>query len=1501
MSVNLSEEQFDRLLKTINGTRKGSMTSCSATYDGRKDRETVEAFLTAVQVFKSLEQVSESDALAGLPLLLRDEAAKWWQGVKDDISSWSQFEATLRKTFAPKKPEYVIYLEICGEKQGTDVLTDAFVMKKRLLFSELPRDEQLSEKQQIDITYGLLNLKIRDKVPRDKIKTFDELLTQARTVEALCKEKATEESSSTNSILSAPVAPPRTKKSRCNFCKKIGHVIDECRKRKKIQDIDVKPNVTLPQNVPPANQATFSCYGCGTPGVYRSNCKLCNNKPPPPPPESKSNLGFCAINIHEETRPRPMVFLNINSIKGRAYIDTCAKISVASYELYTLLKGQGQVFNEEMVSVTFADGVSRQQKVLTFDAKVELCGRTAKTAFVVLPDSRDNRTLLGIGFMQQTGMILNIAQFTWHFIEDPSKEYELYQENFISFEAKQVAFTPPRALITEIAPVSTMKFGVNPIEPKTMKRSESHVEATEAHSTVNTKKYKLIPIDLPALPHSRNRTEINQAFDGYSPHLDFIMNDAIMSIEDADNSLSPHSNALFLSSEDIGLCALDVSQNVLLNCQQQQELNEFLLNFEDVFVLKSKPVKGVEHCIDTGTHTPIAVPPYRMSPPRKSLLEKEIQKMLQEGVIVPCVSPWAAPVVLVPKPNNQIRVCVDYRRLNSITVPDSYPLPRIDDLLHEAKPTPFMTTLDLKSGYWQIKVRDADQDKTAFITPFGIFKFLRMPFGLRNAPSTFQRVIDQFRVSLGHVKILAYLDDLLIFSATFEGHMSDLKDVFQKLREYNFTVNREKCRFVCSTIKYLGHVITPEGLKVDQEKTKAILERPPPGNLKHLISFLQTCSWYRRFIKNFSNIAEPLTRLTKKNVSWNWKTEQQNAYQALKELLSSPPILKQADHTKPYIVKTDASNYALGAVLVQGEGELEHPIEYASRLLTKAERNYSTTEREALAVVWAISKFAGYIEGSRITILTDHQALRWLMTLKSPSGRLARWALQLQSHDITIRYVPGRINVVADTLSRPPCTENTQSDCGVCSVTVDMPTRAPGDIRREQLKDTNLAKIIKALESPDCDENAEYWSIKGYFTNDGLLYRHKPTSEDDNAQLVVPEQEWANILALYHDQPTAGHYGTEKTYQAIIKRYYWSGMRKYIDSYIRNCIKCQRYKSSNQKPAGLLQTHPLAQRFEVISFDLFGPLPTSPNMKNWVLIVEDLNSRWVELFDIEDATAQTCALILINEIFLRYGFPRRMVSDNGPQFVSAVMQQVSFCLKIKHGYTPVYHPEANPVERKNRDLKTQLSILLEGEHRNWPEHLPAIRFAMNTAVCKSTTYTPAYLTFGRELRTLDDTFNDYRKIVLSENFIPDITPKLMQLANTFERAKEVHEMEEEKRKELADKLRRPRPAYKPGDMVMVTLHPLSHASKGYSAKFAPKRDGPYLIKANHGPSSYEISSLDKPEEVLAIYHASALSPYSGLPQGLPKPAQPLKKRGRPRKEITNGTQTRRKPGRPKKH
>ncbi|GFW37506.1 retrovirus-related Pol polyprotein from transposon 412 [Trichonephila clavipes] len=422
-----------------------------------------------------------------------------------------------------------------------------------------------------------------------------------------------------------------------------------------------------------------------------------------------------------------------------------------------------------------------------------------------------------------------------------------------------------------------------------------------------------------------------------------------------------------------------------------------------------------------------------------------------------------------------------------------------------------------------------------------------------------------------------------------------------------------------------------------------------------------------------------------------------------------------------------------------------------------------------------------------------------------------------------------------------------------------MPARSCKDMREAQLKDDSLKKIIDSFESPLKTEEYVNWTKRGFLMNQGVLYRYVPDADSAEAQLVIPTAERELIMERHHNDPMAGHYGEEGTFQKIARRYYWTGMRKYISDYIKKCPECARFKATNQKPAGLLRTPVYSQRFEVIAIDLFGPLSQTDTGKQWIFIVEDCAMKWVELFALSQASARQCATTLIEEVFMRHGIPRRIISDNGTQFVSAVLQQICFTLNISQNLIPVYSPQSNPVEQKNRDLKPRLAIPVGDDHSSWYSKIPVIRFAMNTTVCDTTGHTPAYLLFGRELRTVDDVVQDFKSVVHNDNFVAEITPYLKRFATITEDIRERIGTKQDQRKKQYDKNRRP-VYYSPGDKVWVTLHPISSAKNKKTSKFMPKRDGPYPILTQKSPTSYVIASLANPSEPIATYHTSALTP-----------------------------------------
>ena len=465
---------------------------------------------------------------------------------------------------------------------------------------------------------------------------------------------------------------------------------------------------------------------------------------------------------------------------------------------------------------------------------------------------------------------------------------------------------------------------------------------------------------------------------------------------------------------------------------QKQDLAQLLNEFQ--YVLSDIPGKTqlVSHSIETGSARPIRMPPYRLPQAMKEALQEEIKEMLKHKIIEPSKSEWASPVILVSKKDGTKRLCVDFRRLNSVTEADPYPIPRVDELIDQLGNAKFITTLDLTKGYWQVPVAPESSAKTAFVTPFGKYQFLTMPFGLMGAPSTFQRMMDDLLRDL-HLFSAAYIDDIVIFSEDWGQHVKHVRAVFQKLGEAGLTVKKKKCQFGHKECHYLGHIIGQGYVQPEECKLTAVKEYPQPKTKKHVRAFLGLAGYYRRFIPNFAEIATPLSDLTKKlmpnTVVWNEKTEQ--AFVQLKKLLTSKPILYSPDIKKPFTLQTDASETGIGAVLSQSdENGVEHPVAYFSRKLLPRETRYATVEKECLAVISGVRFFRVYLEGTRFTIETDHRSLEYLRRMRETNGRLTRWSLSLQPYDFVIRHRAGVNNGNADGLSRIAYTQQASSEKG---------------------------------------------------------------------------------------------------------------------------------------------------------------------------------------------------------------------------------------------------------------------------------------------------------------------------------------------------------------------------------------------------------------------------------------------------------------------------------------
>jgi len=461
-----------------------------------------------------------------------------------------------------------------------------------------------------------------------------------------------------------------------------------------------------------------------------------------------------------------------------------------------------------------------------------------------------------------------------------------------------------------------------------------------------------------------------------------------------------------------------------LDEERKEKLMKLIEEYEDVCMYDNKKLKTtnvVKHGIDLKKGAKlVSQKAYRESEENRKIIKGEIEKMLKDGIIRESKGSYPSPVVIVGKKDGTKRFCVDYRKLNQETKTDAYPLPRMDDLLEKFRTAKWFTAIDLASGYWQIEMEEEDKELTAFICSQGLYEFNIMPFGLKNAPPTFQRAMNKiFREYIDDF-MNVYIDDIVIYSKSFEEHLEHIEKVLKRLKEVNMMIKMKKCEWAKRNVEYLGHIVGKDGLKPSPrliEKVKRIRE---PENKTDIKSFTMLCSYYRKFIKNFSKITKAMTELLKKDKEFIWTEKQQKAFEKLKERLINYPILQHPNYEKEFLVITDASGRGLGAVLAQKDEEgREYVVSYASRGLRGAEVNYPITELECLAVIWAVQHFHKYLINRKFRVITDHSALKTLMNVnKIPKGRRARWIMELQQYDFEIVHRPGKENKNADALSR---------------------------------------------------------------------------------------------------------------------------------------------------------------------------------------------------------------------------------------------------------------------------------------------------------------------------------------------------------------------------------------------------------------------------------------------------------------------------------------------------
>lgn len=955
--------------------------------------------------------------------------------------------------------------------------------------------------------------------------------------------------------------------------------------------------------------------------------------------------------------------------------------------------------------------------------------------------------------------------------------------------------------------------------------------------------------------------------------------------------------------------------------EQKNKIKTLLIKFQDVFLGpdgRLGQTHVVKHTIDTGDALPIKIPPRRVPLKHKEIIDQEIDKMLKDDIIEPSDSPWSSPILLCLKKDLSWRFCVDYRKINQVTKKDAYPLPNIDSSLDSLGGNQWFSTIDLASGYWQCLVDEKDRPKTAFSCHRGLFQFKVMPFGLCNAPSCFERLMEIVLKGYQWERCLCYIDDVIIFGRTFEQALENLELVFGRLRQANLKLKPKKCSFFQHQVLFLGHLISDQGIACDPSKIETVQNWPVPKNVNEIRSFLGLAGYYRRFIPNFSEIASVLTNLTKKEIKFNWTEKCQTSFNTLKEKLVTAPVLVYPNENDQFILDTDASGHAIGAVLSQIQDGEEKVIAYASKMLNNSQKKYCTTYRELLAVVTFVKYFRHYLIGQKFKIRTDHASLIWLKNFKNPEGMVARWISVLESYHYVLEHRKGNQHSNADALSRKPYRLCKRQNCPGCKsdesiqmsinplVSHDPDETIPyiendqiesrplnenfscngtldfdneidfsnwlriwtsEEIKEWQEQDFDISKVIEMknqfLEKPDRQKVAglsyevrNLWSLwESLEIRNGILYKKVENFGQDELVLVVPKELRTKLMKELHNSRISGHLGRDRTIQSVKRRFFWPGMSSDISSWVKHCAVCARTKRGPGLGRSPLQQSPVGYPLDRVAVDIVGPCPITENGNEYIIVLCDYFTKWSEAFAVPNHNALTVADKIVSEFFSRFGVPKQLHSDQGKEFESELFHAVCTRLGIEKTRTTPYRPQSDGlVEKFNQTLQVMLSAFVNKCRNDWDNHLPYLLMAYRASVNDSTGVSPFKMMYGREMSYPIDVIAGIPNS--NKHFCP---VEYIQWLNhtftvTFNFARDNLLKAATRQKNNYDRGLKPR-NFKVGDFVWRWYPPTANLKLGLGWM------GPYKILEKLTEVTYKIQ--ETPDSRVIIVHVDHLKPYLG--------------------------------------
>ncbi len=893
---------------------------------------------------------------------------------------------------------------------------------------------------------------------------------------------------------------------------------------------------------------------------------------------------------------------------------------------------------------------------------------------------------------------------------------------------------------------------------------------------------------------------------------------------------------------------------------------------------------------------PVKMRDRNWNPDQLAAIRKDIDELLKNGWITKCYGSWAARLVPVIKSDGTIRMCADYRALNDRTKADAYPSANPDTIMDRLHGKAFFSKLDAMKGYYQIKIDDASKELTGFTCPFGFFQFEVMPFGLKNAPAIFQRMMDEVLDGYAGIFCDVLIDDILIYSDTFPEHLDHIQLVLERLKDRNIALRFDKCQFAVTELYFLGHIINREGKRADPEKVTAVQNMVPPVNKQQLRSFLGMAGYLRRYIKNFADEVAPLTDLTTdgvpdKDITGHWTPVHLIAFERIKKLLTTAPVLTHPDFNRPFIIETDASDYAVGAMLAQEYKDeqnrvVNRPIAYISAKLNRAQKNYDVTNREGLACIWAMDKFEHYLKRHPVTIITDHNPLTTMQTRKHAAQRIERWRQRMQEFRPIFIYRSGAKHHSGDCLSRLDCPgqptlEHDHDQVAyLCQVTVPaasepLPPWKDDSLRSQwvkaQIADPLLSQLRTAVQSQQSPKTSrarhflrvyrECWTIR----EDGLLYLIHPTRSSKSTTpldmtatstvaVAVPFSLRPSVLEHVHGTGSnAGHYGVRKIFPLLEKTCWWPHMYRDLERHVMDCLVCQRFRRGPHNHVPQQEHLNPTKPMDVVAVDAVA-LPRTPMGVDKALTVVDLFTNFAWCFPMTDIQAETVAETLRNRVFNTFGWPATLLADNGTEFRNHVIIDMCKDQGTKCRFITTGNPQSNGrVEVQNKTLIHQLQTACGGDRTAWPKNLTTVVHTYNTTPILDTDITPYEMMFGYKPR---------RRITATpESLDPDdLTPqhRVAEVEAAKTQATSLRTTRQTVAREAANaKAKSKDPDLKPGQLVWThNLDKLAATGRDRDFKLDPLWIGPYVIVKPLNPVSFSIRPLG--DRTLQTLHASHL-------------------------------------------